>query len=412
MEVLLALSLTAFVILLGFFGNLIFRKTDIPSVLWLLGFGLLLGPISGMVEPSFFISVSQLFSALAIIIILFDGGIYLDIYKLFREFPRSMLLAATGFAFTVIMAVAVMMYFGYSLLNGILLGSIIGSTCTATVIAIVSKLKGIGESTRTIIELETSLTDVFCIVVALAAINTTLWGLEPISSFQFLASGFSIGAVLGLVAGIAWLPVMKRLVKFDFSYVVTLAVLLLLYSAVEILGGSGAIACLLFGVVLANGTKVYSMLKYENMAFEMDNTMKQFHSLIAFLVTAFFFVYLGLVVTVKSIDLIYIGIILSIGAFLVRYVAMRISAYKGDFTALEKKVMWIMFPRGLTAAVLAYLPISMNVPGTEGFADIVFTVIVVTVIMATVGTAIIERGQRKEEKIIKKVGIGDIKIKK
>jgi cell volume regulation protein A len=323
-----------------------------------------------------------------------------------------MLLAVTGFAFTVIMAVAVMMYFGYSLLNGILLGSIIGSTCTATVIAIVSKLKGIGESTRTIIELETSLTDVFCIVVALSAINTTLWGLEPISSFQFLASGFSIGAVLGLVAGIAWLPVMKRLVKFDFSYVVTLAVLLLLYSAVEILGGSGAIACLLFGVVLANGTKVYSMLTYENMGFEMDNTMKQFHSLIAFLVTAFFFVYLGLVVTVKSIDLIYIGIILSIGALLVRYAAMWISAYKGDFTALEKKVMWIMFPRGLTAAVLAYLPISMHVPGTEGFADIVFTVIVVTVIMATVGTAIIERGQGKEEKIIKIVGIGDIKIKK
>ena len=39
MEVLLGLSLTAFVILLGFFGNLIFKKTDIPSVLWLMLFG-------------------------------------------------------------------------------------------------------------------------------------------------------------------------------------------------------------------------------------------------------------------------------------------------------------------------------------------------------------------------------------
>jgi len=408
MEVLLALSLTAFVILLGFFGNLIFKKTNIPNILWLVGFGLLLGPISGVVEPSFFISVSGLFSALAIIIILFDGGIYLDIYKLFREFPRSMLLAVTGFIFSVAITVAVMYAFGYSVLHGILLGAIIGGTCSATVIFIVNQMKSATEETKTVIELETSLTDVFSIVVALATINTMTRSLDVVSSFQFLASGFSIGAVFGLAAGLVWLPAMRRLMRFDYSYVVTLAVLFLLYSAVEILGGNGAIACLLFGVVLANGRKVYSMLKYENMAYEMDETTKHFHSLIAFLITTFFFVYLGLVVSIQNITLIAIGVLISIGALAVRYAATWISTYGGAFTTFEKKLIWMLFPRGLTAAVLAYIPISLKVPGTEGFADIVFAVIIVTVIMGTVGIALLKREEPKEEKT-KEQGI---KIKK
>jgi len=411
MEVLLALSLTAFVILLGFFGNLIFKKTDVPSVLWLMLFGLALGPVTGIVEPSFFMSVSQIFSALAIIIILFDGGLYLDIYKLFSEFPRSMTLAITGFLFTMAATVAIMAVFGYSLLIGILMGAIIGGTCSPTVITIVKKLKGIGEETKTIIDLETSLTDVFSIVIAIAAINTVASGVDVGGALQFLAGGFSIGAMAGIIAGILWLPAMRKLINFDFSYVVTLAMLFLLYSGTEALGGNGAMACLIFGVVLANGKKIYGMIKFENMAYEIDETTKSFHSLINFFMTTFFFVYLGVVVTISDVNLIAIGVLLAVASLFVRYPAVWITAYKGKFSELEKKTMWMLFPKGLTAAVLAYLPISMKVPGTENFAEIVFTVIITTMVIATIGVAIIERKYTpKDKRVVKQVKVEENKL--
>jgi cell volume regulation protein A len=377
--------------LLGFFGNLIFRKTDIPSVLWLVGFGLILGPITGIVEPSFFISVSGIFSTLAIIIILFDGGLYLDIYKLFKEFPRSMTLAVTGFVFMEIATIAVMAGFGYSIFHGIIMGAIVGGTCSPTVITIVNKLKGVREETQTIIDLETSLTDVFSIVIVIATLNAMIAEANFASALQFLASGFSIGAMTGLLLGLVWLPIMRKLLEFDYSYLVTLAMLFLLYSLTEMLGGNGAISCLLFGVVLANGRKIYGMLKYENLAYEIDATTKSFHSLIAFLVTTFFFVYLGLIVTIKDTNLLMIGLILTVVALATRYAATWLSTYRGDFNKLERRVIWMLFPRGLTAAVLAYLPISRLPDQFQGFADIVFAVIISSVIIATIGIAVIER---------------------
>ena len=391
MDVTLALSLTAFVILLGFFGNLIFKKTDIPSVLWLVGFGLILGPLTGVVEPAFFISVSGIFSTLAIIIILFDGGLYLDIYKLFKEFPRSMTLAVTGFVFMEIATIAVMAGFGYSIFHGIIMGAIVGGTCSPTVITIVSKMKGVREETQTIIDLETSLTDVLSIVIVIATLNAMIAEANFASALQFLASGFSIGAMTGLLLGIVWLPAMRKLLEFDYSYLVTLAILFLLYSLTEMLGGNGAIACLLFGVVLANGRKIYGMLKYENLAYEIDATTKSFHSLIAFLVTTFFFVYLGLIVTIQDFNLLMIGLVLTIVALATRYAATWLSTYRGDFNKLEKMAIWMLFPRGLTAAVLAYLPISRLPDQFQGFADIVFAVIISSVIIATIGIAVIER---------------------
>jgi cell volume regulation protein A len=397
--VLLALSLMAFVILLGFFGDLIFKKTNIPTVLWLMGFGLVLGPISAafsptgsaIVDPSLFIEISPFFAALAIIVIIFDGGIYMDIYKIFREFPRGTMLAVSCFFFTVLLTTIIMMIFQYSLISGILMGAIIGGTSSAIVIPVVSKLKGISESTKTVLSLESALTDVLCIVVAIAVINAALVGVNVVLGVQSLVGAFSIGAAMGLFTGLIWLPIMRKLLEFEFSYVVTLAILFLLYASAEILQGSGAIACLLFGIVLANGRKIFSMIKYENMAFQMDATTKQFHSLMAFLIRTFFFVYLGLVVTIQNISFIMFGVVLVITVFAARNLGVLVANFKAEIRVKEQRVMQVMGARGLAAAVLAYLPISMGLAGTDGFADIVFTVIIGTVIVSTIGIMIVDR---------------------
>ena len=43
MDVIVGLSVLGFIMILGFVGNYIFNKTQIPSIVWLLLFGLIIG---------------------------------------------------------------------------------------------------------------------------------------------------------------------------------------------------------------------------------------------------------------------------------------------------------------------------------------------------------------------------------
>ena len=53
--------------------------------------------------------------------------------------------------------------------------------------------------------------------------------------------------------------------------------------------------------------------------------------------------------------------------------------------------MTIMLPRGLAAAVLASLPLTAGIPGSQVFPEIVFMVILTTIAMCSVGVAILKR---------------------
>ena len=98
LNVLLLFSLTIF---LGYIGSLIFKKTNIPDVIWLMLFGVIVS-YSGFLDRSMFITSSALLSALAILIILFDAGINLNFYQLVREFTRSIILSSLSLIFSIV----------------------------------------------------------------------------------------------------------------------------------------------------------------------------------------------------------------------------------------------------------------------------------------------------------------------
>ena len=67
------------VILLGVAGEAFFKKTGIPDVVFLMILGVLIGPVLGIIGPDAVIQIVPYFAALALIIIMFDGGLNLDI---------------------------------------------------------------------------------------------------------------------------------------------------------------------------------------------------------------------------------------------------------------------------------------------------------------------------------------------
>ena len=80
MDVSLVFTLSGMIIILGFLANYLFRKTKIPDILILLLLGLLLGPTFHVVDPTSLISIAPLFANLALVILLFNGGLNLVLY--------------------------------------------------------------------------------------------------------------------------------------------------------------------------------------------------------------------------------------------------------------------------------------------------------------------------------------------
>ena len=410
--------------ILGFIGNFIFNRTQIPSIVWLLLFGLIVGFVFKIEDfqvmyPELLMTVSGFFGAIAIVIILFDGGINTDIYQLFKGAPRGLLLTVCSFCLsflaTLLLVVGldtlgVINIQGDGFIVGAVLGAIVGGTSSPIVIPLAYRLRNLQEKTKMVSSIESILTDPLCIVVVfaiyymVAVVGEINLGL----GIGNLVKTFSVGIVLGLTLGFVWLFIMNRVRKEQFSYVLTLAVVFLVYSFTALIvgvgeggEGAGAISCLMFGLVLGNGKKILRMVNYSGKGFEMDEETKQFHALTSFVIRTFFFVYLGMMVSFQNIYFILIGVIILLVLLGVRYLSVYISTYKGGFEKDDKQTLMVMMPRGLAAAILAikFGPEFVNryMPGYEGFfKDVAFVIILGTAVITTVGVSIISHYEMKK----------------
>lgn len=161
--------LIGLILVTGFVANLLFDRTRISQVLILIALGFLIGPVLHFVDAGAGSPLAQLapfVGALALIILLFDGGITLNIFDLVRVLPKTTAFTLVVFIASVALAAGVAVFaFNWPVLYGILLGAAVGGTSSAIVIALASKSGASGE-TRTLLSLESALTDVLCIVSA------------------------------------------------------------------------------------------------------------------------------------------------------------------------------------------------------------------------------------------------------
>ena len=76
--------------------------------------------------------------------------------------------------------------------------------------------------------------------------------------------------------------------------------------------------------------------------------------------------------------------IAAIAIYIGRVIVAKVSLTK-RFSLLDKKVTEVMIPRGLAAAVLATFPLSYGLPNAEAYPQIVFFIIMTSVIITTIG---------------------------
>lgn len=408
-ETLVAFSIIAGIIFIGFLGEMLFKRYRIPGVLLLLATGYLLGPMFHIVDVEVMIGLEFIFAPLALIILLFDGGIQLNIYRLVHESGRGMLLGLVGLALAIGTVAGIWIYLGNGWLTGIILGAIVAGTSSAIVIPIARGME-ISDTARQTLTIESSLTDVVSVVLVLSLMGALISGHASVEgTTQSIISSFSIGAILGGIFGMAWISLSTRLRHLKFYYMLTLAIMLVLYILTEAFMGSGAIAALVFGIMLGNMGEIGKMLKFKDVVHEPR--VAEFQDEISFLVRTFFFVFLGIIVSITDVNMVFIGIGITIALFAARFVAVRFSTYKSDLAEFNKQLT-VLMPRGLAAAIMATYPAAILIENSSllgsaqfgalslevsVFPQIAFVVIISSIIITTIGVMFSGGTQTKED---------------
>ena len=132
----------AAVFLIGVVGELVFARTGVPDVVWLIVVGVFMGPVFGLVERDLLMDIAPFFGALTLVIVLFDGGVRLRLGELMSAAPRSLLLAVSGFVGAVLAMAAVSMLFAklgllpkasWTWMHGLILGAIVGGASSVVI---------------------------------------------------------------------------------------------------------------------------------------------------------------------------------------------------------------------------------------------------------------------------------------
>ena len=370
------------VIFSGVVGEAFFKKTGIPDVAFLMILGVVIGPVLGIIQPEAVIQIVPYFAALALIVIMFDGGLNLDIKNMIRTAHFAFALSLLGFVLSVVLVTLGAHYvLDWGWLESILLGAIVGGSSSAIVFGLVRNIR-ISDDAKSMLSFESALTDILATIVAFILFEAILVGQFDIQTLEeTLGRAIIVGLVLGFGVGIPWMYVSSKLANAQHSYMLTLGVLFVLFFLANSFGESGALTALVFGLMLGNKKHLSRILKFKLPSVETDDPT---HNQITFLVRAFFFVFVGLMASFGQIEYIIFGVLITIAIYYGRTIIGKIILTK-RFSQLDRQVTYVMIPRGLAAAVLATYPITMGLPNAEAYPQIVFFIILSSVIITTIG---------------------------
>ena len=370
------------VIFLGVAGEAFFKKTGIPDVAFLMILGVIIGPVLGIIQAEAVIQVVPYFAALALIIIMFDGGLNLDIKHIVKTAHYSFTLAIVGFILSVIIiSLATHYVLEWTWLESILLASIVGGSSSAIVFGLVRNIR-ISEETKSILSFESAVTDILATIIAFILFEAVLAGHFDLQTLQeTIGRAVVVGLVLGFGVGIPWMYISTKFGNAQHAYMLTLAILFVLFFLANSFGESGALTALVFGLMIGNKKHLSKILRFKVPKIERDDPT---HNQLTFLVRSFFFVFVGLMATFGEIEYVIFGVVVTIAVYVGRMSLVKAVLRKG-FSKLDKSVTKSMIPRGLAAAVLATYPITMGLPNAELYPQMIFFIILSSVIITTIG---------------------------
>lgn len=390
-------------VIFSYFFDLFARKTNVPSVLLLLGLGVGLRFVSDNLEltPIDFSNLLPILGTVGLILIVLEGSLELKYEKgkatLIRNaFAASFfILLITAFAIAGLFKFITDQSFYFCLINAIPY-SVISSA-----IAIPS-VSGLIAHKKEFIIYESSFSDILGIMLFnFVILNSAVTG----DSFLMLGWELVLIALLSLGFCFGLLFIMGRM-KHHVKFFLIIASVVLIYSVGKSYHLSSLSIVLVFGLFLENIELVLNWLDnrkllrgirsifYYNQFHDDLIQLKNFSTESAFLLRTFFFLVFGYTLDISSIldvEIARNGLYLLTVIYILRYTYMRIS---------NKKHIWpeiLISPRGLISVLLF-----LQIPGemlifAESQGLLVFMIITTSLLMTIALIASVGKREIPEE---------------
>ncbi len=354
------------------------RHIQMPSIVLLLIAGVLLGPdVAGVVQPAQLGAAIHMLVGFAVAVILFEGGMHLDLRRLRQEALAIRRLVTVGAIITAVGATLAARYLmGWEWRLAALFGTLVIVTGPTVVTPLLRRLR-IKDPVNTVLQAEGVLIDPIGAIIAVVTLEVLYAeSASMTAAFGTAASKLGTGAVIGLVAGIAMVLVLRtrRFVPTGLENILVLSMVAALYQLSDtIQPESGLGAVTVAGMVVGNAQT------------RVQRELLDFKEQLTVLMIGMLFVLLAADVRLADVRALGWPAAATVAALilLVRPVQAWVCTLGSRLTWQERLFIASLAPRGIVAAAVASLfaqqLTARGLESGEQLRGLVFLVIAVTV---------------------------------
>ena len=355
------------------------RHLRIPGIVLLLATGVALGPDGlGIIRPHDLGVGLETIVTMSVAVILFEGGLALDIGRLRGEaIPIRRLVTIGGLVTALGGAVAARFIMGWDWRLAVLFGTLVIVTGPTVITPLLRRFK-VRRNLDTILAAEGVLIDPIGVIIAVVALEVVLTTSGPAAAEGLLGLPYRIGVGIGIGAAgglvLSLLLGRRRLVPDGFENVFTLGLVLAFVALSDaVVSESGIVAAVASGMVVAN------------MKPRLSRDLQEFKEQLSVMLIGLLFVLLAAdvrVADVRALGWPGLATVLAL-IVLVRPLDVAVSTAGTSLTGRERAFLAWLAPRGIVAAAAASLfaqELASN--GLQGGAELralVFLVIALTV---------------------------------
>jgi cell volume regulation protein A len=358
----------------GLLASLLAGRLRVPGLVLFLGVGMLIGTDgTGWIDFNDY-ELARTVGVIALGLILFEGGLTAGFGEIRPVLGSAVSLALLGTLTTALVGgLAAAYLFDLSVLEGLLLGSILASTDGAAIFAVLRGSTLRRKLARTL-EGEAGLNDPVAVLLVLgfvAWLERPDYG--PVDMVGLFVVQLGIGLAVGLLVG--WLAVQglsrARLASAGLYPVASIATAGLAYGGADSFGGSGFLAVYLAGLVLGSAPLA------------AQRTMVTFHDGLGWIAQVVMFLTLGLLILPSQLPA--VAIEGTVFAFLIAVVArplgVLLATALSSFGWREQVVLGWAGLRGAVPVVLATFPVIAGTPRSLEFFNVVFFAVVLSTLL-------------------------------
>lgn len=401
----------ASLVLVGFAAAQVFDRFRVPDYFIIMAIGLVLGsgliPLNGLDPRASLASIAPLLTSVALAFILFEGGLVLHV----RGMGRAWSIATAHTATAMALSIFGVWFVGVGILGLASTTALIMALAfcgpSATIVLSFLPRTAVGDRTRFTLTVEGVLGNIVATVLVILLVRLP-GDTSSVDAWTPYLMNIGFAVIIAYMVGRGWARAVAGPTTRSFAFMTSVALAVFLYAFGEgFLGGNGGLAAFVFGLVLGHRR----VLTAPDPTARGARGLQDFHRELVFLLRTFFFLYLGLRVTLPDITVtaLFGAVAFAVVFYLSRLPSSALLARGWKLRRLDAGILRATVGRGMTDTVLILYAIEVGViPVTEAalVTDILFLVIVVAAAVSAALVTSAERAARRTRALVPAAAVG------